>query len=163
DEVRAFLFHQRGRLLVDQIAMLDGTHALAHRAGDGLGRIGMGLRVPAEGVGLFDRGADFLVRKLPAVERVIGARYTTRHHDLDLVDTLAKLLAHGGANGVGTIDDLHAEAHRVAALACAHAGVGAPAGVRMSARGPDRTPGDEHARTRQEALRHATAYAPLCA
>ena len=141
--------------------MFDGAHALADRAGDGLRRISMGLRVATEGIGLLDGGADFIERELPAVERVIGARHTARHHDLDLVDTLAKLLAHRGANGIDAIDDLKAETHRIAALASPRPCIGAPARVGMAARGPNGAPRDEHARTGQETLRHPVAHAPI--
>ena len=141
--------------------MLDGAHALADRAGDGLRRIGVGLRVPAERVGLLDRRADFLERELSTVERIIGARHTARHHDLDLVHTLPKLLAHRRANGVDTIGDLQAEAHRVAALAGTQPGIGAPARVGMAAGGSDGAPGDEHARTGQKTLRDPVAHAPV--
>ena len=140
--------------------MLDGTHALADRAGDGLGGIGVRLRIPAEGVGLLDRGANFVERKLAAVQRIIGARHAARHHDLDLVDALAKLFAHRSAHGIDAIDDFQAEAHRVTALT-RRPEIGAAARVGMTAGGADGASRDEHARTRQETLRQAVAHAPI--
>ena len=92
DQIRhekgAVLFHQLGGWLVDEIAVLDGAHALADCARDRLGCIGVGLRVAAERGGFLDRRADFLQRELTAVQRIVGTRHAARDHDLDLVRAL---------------------------------------------------------------------------
>ena len=142
------------------VAVLDSPHALAHRARDRVRRIGMRLRVASERLGFLHRGGDFLQRELPAVQRIVGARDAARHHDLDLIGALAELLAHGAANRVGAVDDLEAKAHRIAALARAVAGIGAPAGIRMPARGADRAPGDEHPLNRSRPVCDAVAQTP---
>ena len=77
----------------------------------------MRLRVAAERVRLLDGGRDLGERELAAVEWIVRACDAARHHDLDLIHALAKLLAHRGAHGIGAIGDIEAEAHRIAAVA----------------------------------------------
>jgi hypothetical protein len=56
--------HQfRGRV-VNEVAVLDGAHAEPRGAGDGLGRIGMGVDVAAESGCLFHRRAYFAIGEL---------------------------------------------------------------------------------------------------
>ena len=58
--------------IIDQVAVLDGADAESRGAGDGLGGIGVGADVAAEGGRLLHRRTDFAIGELQAVERIVG-------------------------------------------------------------------------------------------
>ena len=145
DQEHALLRHQLGRLVVDEIAVLDGAHAVLGGAHDGFRRIGVGADVAAESMRLLHRRLHLGYRELQAVERVVGRGHAARHHDLDVVGALPHLLARGLAHLIGTVGRRRLELQAVAADArSAH--VRSPAAVGVAASRPDRLAGDEHAR-----------------
>ena len=117
DHVAALGLQQLGRLGVDQVAVLDGAHAVVDGPRDGLGRVGMGQHVAAEGLGLVGRRGDLGLGELQRIERIVGRGDAARAHDLHLVRALAHLLAHQLAHLVGAVGDRHAVDHGVAAAA----------------------------------------------
>ena len=151
DQEHAFLGHQLGRRIVDQVAVLDRAHAAMRGAGDRFRRVGMGADVAPEGVRLLDGGGDLAGAELQAVERIIRRRHAARHHDLDVVGALAHLLARFLAHLGHAVRRAHPEAHGVAAMA-AHAEIGAPARIAVSAGRADRGARDEQPRPRNVAL-----------
>ena len=147
DHVAALGLDQPGRLVVDQVAVLDGAHAVVHRARDRFGRVGMRQHIAAEVLRLVGCGRDLGFRILQAVERIVGRGDAARAHDLDLVGALAHLLAHAGADGIRAVGDGHDIDHGVAAAAGSALVVGAAARIGMAAGRADRLAGNEQPRS----------------
>ena len=142
---------QLGRLGVDQVAVLDGAHAVVDGARDGFGRVGVGQHVAAEGLGLVGRRGDLGLGELQGIERIVGRGDAARAHDLHLVGALAHLLAHQLAHLVGAVGDRHAVDHGVAAAAGRAGDVGAAARIAVAAGRADGAAGDEEARAGDQA------------
>jgi len=79
---------------VDEVAVLDAPHAQLDRAMDRVGAVGMGADILAPGIRLADGGADLLAGELRRLQRIAWASDAAGHHELDVVGTLAQLVAH---------------------------------------------------------------------
>ena len=149
--VAALGLQQLGRLGVDQVAVLDGAHAVVDRPGDGLRRIGVGQHVAAEGLGLVGRGGDLGLGELQRIERIVGRGDAARAHDLHLVGALAHLLAHRLAHLVGAVGDGHGCRPWRCSSRTRRAVVGAAARIAVAAGRADGAAGDEQPRARDQA------------
>src|SRR5262249_18371571 len=143
-----------------QVAVLDYADAGLHRPRDRLGGVGVGAYILFEDRSLLDRRADLVRCVLQTLERIVGRGHTAGHHDLDVVHTLAQLLSRGAAAFVHPARDTERERHRVAARA-GLTRVGAPPRIAVPARLADWPARHEEPRSRQVALRHALANAPV--
>ena len=140
--------HQRGGLRVEQVAVLDRSHAAADGPADRLRRVGMGHHIGARGARLLDDRGHLLDRVLRAVERIARRGDTAAGHHLDVVSAIAQFLAHRTPHFTDTVGNAAEQPGRAAGDA-AHAEATLEVRrthVAMAARLGDGPAGDEHPR-----------------
>ena len=148
--------------LVDQIAVLDRAHAAVDRARDRLGRIRVRHDVGAEARRLLDGRRDLVDAKLQALERIALRRDAARHHQLDLVGALAKLVAHRLQHLGDAVGDA-AHVGKARAARAFEARLRGPAEVGVPAGLADRHAGDEQARAVDDAVVDRRLHAVIAA
>ena len=156
------LRHHLRRLDVQQVAVLDGPHPVAHRADDRLGDIGVSQHVGPARFRLLADGPDLAGRVLGVLDRVGRGRDPAPGHDLDLVGALAKLVPGRAAAFVDAVrDPSELLGGCLAGAGDDVRGRGPRPEVRVTAGLGEGEAGDEEAGADEEAVLHRIRHPPV--
>ena len=111
----------------------------------------MGADVRAPAGGFVDRGLDLVDAELQALQRIELRGDTAGHHDLDVVGTLAQLVADGLDHVRHAVGDARSPGE-AGTTGAEHAGLGAQAEVAVAAGLAERLAGDEQPRALEQSL-----------
>src|SRR5262249_42494159 len=105
-QVAAAFRHETRRGLVDEIAVLDRTHACPDRTLDRLRNVGMPEGIGPPRLRFFHGRADLLLGVLDHVDRIVWRGDAASSHDLDLLSPALELLADRAPHRIDAVGDV---------------------------------------------------------